>query len=355
MDMFIAILLLAVGIVLVVKGGDWFVDAATWFAKISGIPTFIIGATVVSIATTLPEQLVSYIGAAEGSVDLAIGNAVGSVNANVALIMGLSLVFLPSAIKRRDYFFKSALLILAVVAVWACSMTGELPLGLAFVVFAVFVIFLAENIYTSVKKGKKPLTLADTITVDDYNAVSYNKSVTLNADGTLSGKRQRVKTTPKEIVKNVLLFAFGTAALAGGSQLLVDNGTLLAELAGIPQSIIGVTIVAVGTSLPELMTTITAIRKKQSDLSVGNVIGANIIDLALIMPMCAFISGGTLTVNAQTLVLDLPFCIAACGFAVVPAMITGKFSRWQGAVMVAGYAAYITILVLSTMGVIHIF
>ncbi len=118
------VILLSVGIALVVKGGDWFVDAASWFAEVSGIPTFIIGATIVSVATTLPEVLVSSLSAAEGSSGMAIGNAVGSVNCNIALIMALSLLFLPGVLKRRDFFAKIFMLIGVIGVLWALSYTS---------------------------------------------------------------------------------------------------------------------------------------------------------------------------------------------------------------------------------------
>lgn len=347
MEIFICVLLLVIGIILIVKGGDWFVDAASWIAKVSGIPTFIIGATIVSIATTLPEIIVSIMAAAEGSVDMAIGNAVGSVNCNVAMIMAISIIFMPVAFKRKDYAAKIMLLITAIAVLWGLSAGGELNMWLSLVVLGIFALFMAENIYSAKKANAHTLSIADTIKVDEYNQVCKDENFTLNADGTVTGKKRRANVTKKEVVKNIILFVLGTAGIVGGAQLLVDNASNLASILGVPEGIIGVTIVAVGTSLPELVTTITAIVKKKSELSIGNIVGANIIDITLILPICSMISGGSLPVSAQTLTLDLPFCFAVAAVALLPSLIRGKFSRWQGLLLLAGYVVYIALLIVG--------
>lgn len=163
----------------------------------------------------------------------------------------------------------------------------------------------------------------------------------------------------KDIAKNVVLFVLGAATIFVGAQLMCDNGAELARALKVPEGIIGVTILAVGTSLPELVTAITAIIKKKSDLSVGNIIGANIIDLSLILPICTFITmgktGNPLPVDPQSLTIDFPFCLAVAGFALIPPLVMGKFKRWQGALLLAGYVTYVVLLILNTTGAIKIF
>ena len=134
-----------------------------------------------------------------------------------------------------------------------------------------------------------------------------------------------------------------------GADILVDKGSALAAQIGIPEGIIGVTVIAVGTSLPELVTTLTAIAKKQSDLSVGNIIGANIIDLTMILPINMIAYGSNLPFSAQASRLDLPACLLVGLIATVPALIAGKFRRWQGVVLLAVYFVYITV---SCLGVV---
>lgn len=365
------VFLLALGILLVVKGGDWFVEAASRIAEVSGIPTFIIGATIVSLATTLPEILVSGIAAAQGSTGMAIGNAVGSVNCNIALIMAISLLFLPSSFKRKDFGLKSAMLISAICLLWGFSATADKTLNWweALIVLVVFVTFMVENV-VSAKRHTSPAPSVKPVIGDAKNA-DFNAKNIQNYDGilgyleqkratkTITVKRTGVVIKKTDVAKYIFLFILGAACIVLGAQLMCDNGSSLASRLGVEDDLIGVTILAVGTSLPELVTTITAIVKKKADLSVGNVIGANVIDISLILPICAFISsakfGAPLTIEAQAMVLDFPFCLSVVAFALIPAFIFGKFKRAQGALLLAGYITYITLLVLNTLGTISIF
>lgn len=365
------VVLLALGILLVVKGGDWFVDAASWIAEVSGIPTFIIGATIVSLATTLPEILVSAIAASQGSAGMAIGNAVGSVNCNIALIMAISLLFIPTSFKRKDYAAKMVLLLTAVSVLWGVSVANGQTVSWweALIVLTVFVAFMVENVI-SAKKHSSDLIEA-VAAEEDASGAEAHSGKTAHGNGILSAyltkqnskkitlKRSGMVIERKDIVKNILLFAIGAGAIVLGAQLMCDNGAAIARSLNVSDELIGVTILAVGTSLPELVTTVTAIIKKKADLSVGNIIGANIIDITLIMPICAFISeakfGEKLAVTPQSLTLDFPFCLAVAGAAIIPALVMGKFKRWQGALILAGYIAYITLLVLNTTGTIAIF
>lgn len=369
------VVLLILGIILVVKGGDWFVDAASWIAEVSGIPTFIIGATIVSLATTLPEILVSSIAASQDNAGMAIGNAVGSVNCNIALIMAISLLFIPAKFKRKDYAAKMAILLIAISTLWAVSATadGTVTWWEALIVLIVFLIFMVENVLSAKRHSTiiAPVDAPEQAIGQTAETGEEEKKSFFEKHGVLTyyvDKRNAKKITlkktgmvieRKDIFKNIILFVIGAGSIVIGAQLMCDNGAMFASKLGVSDDLIGVTILAVGTSLPELVTTITAIAKKKSDLSVGNVIGANIIDIALIMPICAFISaakfGTPLPVSAQSIVLDFPFCLAAAAVAVIPAFILGKFKRWQGALMLAGYIVYITLLVLNTLGTISIF
>lgn len=159
-----AVILFVIGLVLIVKGGDVFVDAATWIAEATGIPKFIIGATVVSFATTLPELLVSSIAAAKGQNDMAIGNAVGSVTANIGLIMSISVLCMPAVIKRSSVALKGSLMILAVAALFAFSYDLDLNLWQSIIMIAIFAVFMIENIIS----GKKSLS-ADSGEVEKLN------------------------------------------------------------------------------------------------------------------------------------------------------------------------------------------
>ena len=317
----LTIALFALGVLLIVKGGDWFVDAATWMAEASGLPQFLIGATVVSMATTLPEIIVSTMAAAEGSTDLAIGNAIGSVTANTGLIMAISLIFMPVAIRQSQFAVKGLLMVLSTLVLWLLCRDGILSLPESLLVLALFVIFIIENIRSAKQLSAEEHT-------DSPAAVDKSKQA---------------------LFKNLVLFAAGAACLVVGSNLLVDNGTILAQLLGVSERIIAVTMVAIGTSLPELVTAITAIVKKQSSMSVGNILGANIIDITIILPLCAFISSGGLQIAAQsvrqTVYLDMPVCVLVTAIAVIPTIFRKRFTKWQGIVMLALYIAYVLVTV----------
>ena len=308
------LLLFAAGLVFIIKGGDWFVDAATWIAEAFGIPKFIVGATVVSFATTLPEMLVSVFAALEGNADIAVGNAVGSVTANVGLIMCLSLVCMPCLMTRRQFGFKAGLLLATIAVLFAFTRNGQLSVLQSVVILLFFVAFLAESLIA----GKRE-------------------------QGT-EASEDRPELTAKTVVQNLFSFVLGAAAIVLGAQLLIDNGSALAQMIGVPDSIIAATMIAIGTSLPELVTTLTAIRKKESSLSVGNIIGANIMDLTLIMPLCALIQGKPMMIERQGMLLDIPACLVVTAAALVPALVCGRFKRWMGFLIGGLYIAYLVIM-----------
>lgn len=355
------IILLALGILLVIKGGDWFVDAASWIAEVSGIPSFIIGATIVSVATTLPEILVSSISAAQGQASMAIGNAVGSVNCNIALIMATSIVFTAPSFNRKNYGAKMCILLATIALLWGLSANGEFTWWNAILVLAMFVIFLVENLLSAKKHAKLLEAEQANIIVEEkeYGNGILRYFIDKKESQKIVLKKTGMIIERKDIAKNIILFIVGAGAIFCGAQLMSDNGAELARALNVPEGIIGVTILAVGTSLPEFVTAITAIIKKKSDLSVGNIIGANIIDLSLILPLCTFIqfgkTGTFLPVDSQSLTIDFPFCLAVAGFSLIPAFIMGKFKKWQGALLLAGYIAYVVLLILNTTGTITIF
>ena len=308
MSLELAFLVFMIGVILVVKGGDWFVDAASWIAKAAGVPSFLIGATIVSFATTMPEMIVSVTAAVQGKNDMAIGNAVGSVNVNTGLIMGLAIIFLTVITKREKYLKQCLFLIATAAFLWIGSSSGNLKTWASLILVCLFLAFMFFN----AKDAKNEMAAA-----------------------------QKESFERKDLGKNILLFVAGAAGIVIGSQCLVNGGSDLAAALGVPERVIAVTMVAIGTSLPELITTITAIRKKESSLSVGNIIGANLIDLALILPLCSFVSGTEYAVSAQALALDLPFCLIITLVALLPMLIKEKAYKAQGILMVALYAAYL--------------
>ena len=312
------VLLFAAGLVCIIKGGDLFVDAAGWIAEASGIPKFIIGATIVSFATTLPEMLVSVFAALEGNADIAVGNAVGSVTANTGLIMCLSLVCMTCLMERRQFGVKACLLLAAILSLFGFTRDGRLSVAEGLLVLVIFAGFLAESLISARRE----------------------QGTERKAEG------ERPAVSGKIVAGNIVKFVLGAAGIVLGAQLLIDNGSAIASLLGVPDAIIAATMIAIGTSLPELVTTLTAIRKKESSLSVGNIIGANIMDLTLILPLCSLILGKPLPVQSQGMLLDIPACLIICAAVLVPALWKGKFQRWMGFLAGGLYAAYLAVMLL---------
>ena len=315
-NLFFVLVLFAAGLLCIIKGGDLFVDAASWIAEASGIPKFIIGATVVSFATTLPEMLVSVFAALEGNADIAVGNAVGSVTANTGLIMCLSLICMTCLMNRKQFGVKAVLLLAAIAVLFAFTRDGQLSTMESAIILLVFVAYLVESLVAAKRD-----------------------------QGTEGGETdEHPATDGKTVALNIGKFVLGAAGIVLGAQLLIDNGSALATMIGVPDAVIAATMIAIGTSLPELVTTITAIRKKQSSLSVGNIIGANILDLTLILPLCALIQGRSLMVENQGMMLDIPACLIVSAAAMIPALVTGKFSKWIGYLIGGLYIAYLVIM-----------
>ena len=314
--MLVPVLLFALGLILLIKGGDWFVDGATGIAHRFHIPELLIGATVVSIGTTLPEVMVSASSALSGHGEIAYGNAIGSIICNTSLIAAVTIAVRPpkvegSSLKVPVLFFFAAAVVYTLVAVFM----GEFTRLVGLLLLAIFAVYMVYNIL----RVKKLPAAAE--------KASEQKTAPMAAD----------------IVKLVL----GAASIAWGADLLVDNGTLIAQALGVPESVIALTFVALGTSLPELVTAVTALIKGHGALSLGNIIGANLFNLVLVsglsvvlapfaVPSSKLIGG----MNA-TLVLDIPLMFFVMAFMTLPAIIRGKLQRWQGVTLLCIYAAYI--------------
>lgn len=315
-SLFMVLLLFAAGLLCIIKGGDLFVDAASWIAEASGIPKFIIGATVVSFATTMPEMLVSVFAALQGNADIAVGNAVGSVTANVGLIMCVALICMECAMTRKQFGVKACLLLAAILALFGFTRDGQLSVLESVLILVIFVGFLVESLIAARQEQGSELP----------------------------AQEERPKIDKKTVLLNIGKFLLGAAGIVLGAQLLIDNGSALARMLGVPDAVIAATMIAIGTSLPELVTTLTAIKKKQASLSLGNIIGANIMDLTLIMPLCAIIQGKPMTVERQGMLLDIPACLIICAAALIPALVQGKFKRWIGYLIGGLYIAYLIIM-----------
>ena len=309
MPLYLLVLLFLAALALVIKGGDLFVDASGWIAKASGIPTFLVGATLVSVATTLPEMMVSLIATEHAMADLAVGNAVGSVTANTGLILPIALLAAPLAAPRGQYGAKLMLLLAAGAVLMLGCLGGSLAGWGSLILLALLALFLVEN----VRGARDAAVVAERPLRPDGATITY----------------QAVK------------FIAGAAWVTVGAHIMVFSAGSLARALGVSERVIAVAMVAIGTSLPELVTTVTAVVKRQGALSVGNIVGANLIDLALILPLCS--ASGALAVSPQSLSIDLPVCLGVLLLAFLPALWRQRFSRWQGVALLAGYGLYLTL------------
>ena len=317
--MLISVLLFAVGLVLLIKGGDWFVDGAVGIAKRFNLPDIVVGATVVSIGTTLPEVMVSTTGALAGSGAMAYGNAIGSIICNTALIAAISIVCNPGPVNVKSmktpaifFFCSAALYCLAAYGL------GTFPRWMGFVMLAIFVAYTL----LTVRNGMK------------------------NPDAAEEEEEEGGK--PKKLWQELLLLVIGAAVIAVGADLLVDHGQVIAIELGVPETVVALLFVALGTSLPELVTTITSLKKGRASLGVGNVIGANVFNLVLVSGVAVSLAPFDVPVENTllntglnlSLVFDIPVMLGVMSLMIFPALLGKKLARWQGVALLCIYAAF---------------
>ena len=321
--MLVPVLLFLVGLLCLIKGGDWFVDGAAEIARRFRLPELLIGATVVSIGTTLPEVMVSVTSAVQGHGEIAYGNAIGSVICNTALIAAVTLTVRPGKADRRSlrmpvlFFFIAAVFYAGVAYV-----TGYFSRPVGIMLLLLFVVYMVMTV-RDMKKNQAPAAGNEDHTQADGQEPSMGRNL---------GK-----------------LVLGAALIAVGARLLVDNGTLIAQALGVPESVIALTFVALGTSLPELVTAITSLVKGHSSLSLGNVIGANLFNLVLVSGASVTLAPFPIPQNSMirginsSLVLEIPVMFAVMLILTVPALLKEKLYRIQGIVLLLIYAVFCVI------------
>lgn len=312
------IVFLIVGFVLLIKGADLFVDGACALSEKMKIPAYLIGLTVVAFGTSLPEAAVSITASISGSNEIAIGNVIGSNIFNTLVVLGASALFAPVAVKknliRRDFPF----CILITVLMLALMLTmggGEIGISRVggIILLAAFVLFMTYSIIS----GKKEAAAEQTPTQKDEKEIS--------------------------LVKCLVYIIIGVAGVIAGGQLTVKGATMMAQAFGMSETVIGLTVVAIGTSLPELVTSVVASRKKKNDIAVGNVIGSNVFNILFILGMSAAISP---IKTAFTSVIDACVLIAVCVVTYIIGATMKKINRPAGVLMILLYAAYTAYLLI---------
>ena len=374
--MLVSVLLFAVGLVLLIKGGDWFVDGATGIAKRFNLPDIVVGATVVSIGTTLPEVMVSTTGALAGSGAMAYGNAIGSIICNTALIAAISITCNPGPVNVKSmrtpaiFFFMSAALYCL-----AAYLLGEFPRWMGFVMLAIFVCYMLLTVRNGLKNPDAAsedeeeeessgmpwagiiligvVSLLIALSGSFFGATTpawFAAVMAVIAVGFLlfGDKLFKVSEIERKLWMELILLVAGAGIIAVGADLLVEHGQVIALGLGVPATVVALLFVALGTSLPELVTTITSLKKGRASLGVGNVIGANVFNLVLVSGVS--VSLAPFAVPAEntllntglnlSLVLDIPVMLGVMILMIAPALMKKKLGRWQGLVLLGIYVAF---------------
>ena len=308
--MLVPVLLFLLGFLLLIKGGDWFVDGATGIAHRFHLPELLIGATVVSIGTTLPEVMVSAQAAFQHNSGISYGNAIGSVICNTSLIAALTVAIRPGLVNKKSLRLPVVSFFLAAIVYSVIAYaTGNFERWQGIVLLCGFTLYM---VVTVLHMKKHP---------EDANP---------EAD-------EEEKPKEMQLWQELLFLVVGAAAIAVGARLLVDNGTLIAEALGVPSSVIGLTMVALGTSLPELVTSVTAARKGNTEVAIGNVVGSSILNVLFVLGMSGIVAPIPFAPN---LLLDGVVTLAATALVWVLGVRRRSLGRGSGVAMLASYAAY---------------
>lgn len=303
-----AIILFVAGLVLICLGGDRLVDAAVAIAKKLGIPQIVVGATIVSLGTTLPEILVSTTAAFDGSAAIAAGNAFGSIICNTALIAGLTQTIRPTKqVETSSLLWRSIFFFVTLVGLNVCGfLTGAFGRPIGVVLLLLFIVYACLNVVRASAEGE--------------------------------GGEEKEDAKDISVLKQIIILAVCAACLFVGANLLVDNGILIAEAIGVPERVIAVTFIALGTSLPELMTSVMSLIKGYGNVGLGNVIGANLLNLLLVIGIPSAVAGIPLEQSAVR--VDMPLACLVMAILILPILVRKKSSRIQGIALLGIYAVY---------------
>lgn len=307
MDIIIQLILLAVGFVMLIKGADWFVDGAAGIAAKLGIPQLVIGLTIVAMGTSAPEAAVSLSAAFKGAADITIGNIVGSNILNILIILGISSIITPLKVAKSTIRYEIPFMILITVLLMVLGLSGTITFANGIILW---VFFIAYFVYLVMLTKKQP-----------------------------NSPEGEAEEAPKDIAipKALLLVVIGLVLIIAGSNIAVDAATELARSFGLSERFIGLTIVALGTSLPELVTSVLAARKGNADIAIGNIVGSNIFNILFVVGTSALIIPITF---AEAFIIDTLVATCAAVLLWICCFRKQKLGRFSGILMLACYAAY---------------
>lgn len=322
--MLVTIFLIGIGLVILIVGAEVLVRGSSRLATALGVSPLMVGLTVVAFGTSSPELAVSLQSALNGQPDLAVGNVVGSNILNVLLILGLSALITPLIVAQQLVRLDVPIMIGASVLVWVLALNGSISQIEGGLLFGLMILYISFLIWQS-RREQNPAVTAE-----------YEQEFTI--------KEPR---TPGRILLNIAFVVVGLAMLIFGSRLFVQGASELARFYGLSELVIGLTVVALGTSLPEVAASIMAAVKGERDIAVGNVVGSNLFNLLFVLGATALLARDGVPVSSGALSLDIPFMVAVA-FACLPIFVTRNLiARWEGAIFFGYYLAYTAYLLLD--------
>lgn len=363
-SMAINIVLLVLGVIIVLKGADWLTDGAVNIATRFGVSQMVIGLTIVAMGTSMPEFCVSMVSALKGTPDLAVGNVVGSNTLNTLLIVGCSALVAPIMVKRSSVKRDIPFAVVASLLMLLFCLDGAIGRVDAAVLFAGFCLFMfvtlkyakttEEHAATVATSGAAMATAAASSTSVSETPTSQTSAPEASTSQPSSSEASSSETSaPKasqasgtSMLKAVVMLVVGLLCLIVGSNMFVDNASFVASSLGVSDAVIGLTIVAGGTSLPELATSMVSAKKGNSDIAIGNVIGSNVFNILMIIGITGLVKPMHI---AGITTLDLIMMLASMLLMWFFCRTTYKVKRWEGAVLTIVYLAYLTWLIMNAV------
>ena len=352
-SMAINIVLLVLGVIIVLKGADWLTDGAVNIATRFGVSQMVIGLTIVAMGTSMPEFCVSMVSALKGTPDLAVGNVVGSNTLNTLLIVGCSALVAPIMVKRSSVKRDIPFAVVASLLMLLFCLDGAIGRVDAAVLFAGFCLFM----FVTLKYAKTTeehaaavatngAATATAISEASSSQASAPKASSSQASAHEASSSEASQASGTSMLKAVVMLVVGLLCLIAGSNMFVDNASFVASSLGVSDAVIGLTIVAGGTSLPELATSMVSAKKGNSDIAIGNVIGSNVFNILMIIGITGLVKPMHI---AGITTLDLIMMLASMLLMWFFCRTTYKVKRWEGAVLTIVYLDYLTWLVMNAV------
>lgn len=346
--MAINIVLLVLGVIIVLKGADWLTDGAVNIATRFGVSQMVIGLTIVAMGTSMPEFCVSMVSALKGTPDLAVGNVVGSNTLNTLLIVGCSALVAPIMVKRSSVKRDIPFAVVASLLMLLFCLDGAIGRVDAAVFFAGFCLFMFVTLKYAKTTEEHAATVATSgaATTTAISEASTSQASSSEASSSETSAPKASQASGTSMLKAVVMLVVGLLCLIAGSNMFVDNASFVASSLGVSDAVIGLTIVAGGTSLPELATSMVSAKKGNSDIAIGNVIGSNVFNILMIIGITGLVKPMHI---AGITTLDLIMMLASMLLMWFFCRTTYKVKRWEGAVLTIVYLAYLTWLVMNAV------